>query len=408
VGTRSSDFNYKVALASGLKSLQAGRIRQAEEQFRYLLTHFPAADGGYRGLAKVLIEQEDRPSALRMLLDGGAAVAKAGQRASAIGLYRDATALEPSDLTAHRRLAAALTLAGDQSAATQEYVRYIQAALFSGARDRARAEVQFALERVSDSDELVNIARSLGVEVVAPPPRARPPAATSAAPAPTAPHTPPPPPAAPPVERVRRGDAEDRAALMRSAFGGAPTRSESAPSPQPAPREAPATPEPPHVSQMREPAAAEMEAPPVEPEARSASSSDPWAGVDRESVSDPQAVTLGATDGESRVTDADSQAVEADAAHYLAKHDPRGGVAALEAARRYIADGRNDAASDLLLQLIASGVADHDAQRLLVDVVRTLGKRDVAKAKCLLLVQALRLDGRDDLAAEVEQLALAD
>jgi len=73
-----------------------------------------------------------------------------------------------------------------------------------------------------------------------------------------------------------------------------------------------------------------------------------------------------------------------------------------------IADGRNDAASDLLLQLIASGVADHDAQRLLVDVVRTLGKRDVAKAKCQLLVQALRLDGRDDLAAEVEQLALAD
>ena len=43
-----------------------------------------------------------------------------------------------------------------------------------------------------------------------------------------------------------------------------------------------------------------------------------------------------------------------------------------------------------------------------VDVVRTLGKRDVAKAKCHLLVQALRLDGREDLAAEVEQLALAD
>ena len=52
--------------------------------------------------------------------------------------------------------------------------------------------------------------------------------------------------------------------------------------------------------------------------------------------------------------------------------------------------------------------AVQDAQRLLVDVVRTLGKRDVAKAKCQLLVQALRLDGREDLAAEVEQLALAD
>ena len=125
-------------------------------------------------------------------------------------------------------------------------------------------------------------------------------------------------------------------------------------------------------------------------------------------MSDPQAVTLGARNGEQPSEDADSQAVEADAARYLAKRDPRGGAAALEAARRYIADGRNDAASDLLLQLIASGVADHDAQRLLVDVVRTLGKRDVAKAKCQLLVQALRLDGREDLATEVEQLALAD
>ena len=43
MGTRSSDFNYKVALASGLKSLQAGRLRQAEEQFRYLLTRDPRA-----------------------------------------------------------------------------------------------------------------------------------------------------------------------------------------------------------------------------------------------------------------------------------------------------------------------------------------------------------------------------
>ena len=79
--------------------------------------------------------------------------------------------------------------------------------------------------------------------------------------------------------------------------------------------------------------------------------------------------------------------------------------------RRRAGTSRTDGTTRLqtcLLQLIASGVADHDAQRLLVDVVRTLGKRDVAKAKCQLLVQALRLDGRDDLAAEVEQLALAD
>jgi tetratricopeptide (TPR) repeat protein len=392
VGTRSSDFNYKVALASGLKSLQAGRLRQAEEQFRYLLTRFPAADGGYRGLAKVLIEQEDRPAALRMLLDGGASVAKAGHRAGAIGLYRDATALDPLDLSAHRRLAAALTLAGEKRAAADEYVRYIQIALMSGTKERARLEAEFALERIPATSELAQIARSLGID--APEPQ------TAAAPEPlmAAPVATPYP--APVMHTQPRAGAEDRAALMRSAFGGAEPWPESAPPSRSFPRdEAPAESEP---APAPEPAA-EHEV----PVAGSASSSDPWAS-DGEAVSDPQAVTLGDSDGERPVEDDDSQAVEAAAARYLAKHDPRGGDAALEAARRYIADGRYDAASDLLLQLIASGVADHDAQRLLVDVVRTLGKRDVAKAKCQLLVQALRLDGREDLAAEVEQLALAD
>lgn len=375
MGTRSSDFNYKVALASGLKSLQAGRLRQAEEQFRYLLTRFPAADGGYRGLAKVLIEQEDRPAALRMLLDGGASVAKAGQRSGAIGLYRDATALDPHDLTAHRRLAAALILAGERTAAGDEYVRYIEAARLSGATERARLEAEHALERIPDSAELVHIARRLGMDV-------REPAHAGVAAAPAA------------VETERFSTAE-RADLMRSAFGGAP-RLESTPLSHAAARDAAAAAEP----------AEPLEAPVSHAVARSV---DPWASEgDADLVSDPQAVTLGGDNGEQPAEDADSQAVEAKAARYLAKHDPRGGDAALEAARRYIADGRNDAASDLLLQLIASGVADHDAQRLLVDVVRTLGKRDVAKAKCQLLVQALRLDGREDLAAEVEQLALAD
>jgi thioredoxin-like negative regulator of GroEL len=392
VSTRSSDFNYKVALASGLKSLQAGRLRQAEEQFRYLLTRFPAADGGYRGLAKVLIEQEDRPAALRMLLDGGAAVAKAGQRASAIGLYRDATALDPQDLTAHRRLAAALNLAGEPGTSAAEYVRFIEAALLLGAKERARVEAQFALERNPDSRELVRLARKLGMDVPEPPVREVVPE-PAPAPAPVASRA-----AEAPPGKTKAAE-KDREDLMRSAFGAAQPRQDAAlpsqPS-QPSWRDT-AQPEP---SPTPEPVPSD-----VAPVAKTSSWSDPWTS----DSSDPQAVTLGDSDGEQPAADdADSQAVEANAARYLAKKDPRGGDAALEAARRYIADGRNDAASDLLLQLISSGVADHDAQRLLVDVVRTLGKRDVAKAKCHLLVQALRLDGREDLAAEVEQLALAD
>ena len=114
----------------------------------------------------------------------------------------------------------------------------------------------------------------------------------------------------------------------------------------------------------------------------------------------------GGEDGEPAETD--FIAVEADAARYLATRDPRAAAKALEAARYYVQEGHLDAASDLLLQLIAAGVADHDAQRLLVDIVRTLGKREVAKTKCQLLAHALLLDGRNDLAAEVEALALAD
>ena len=106
--------------------------------------------------------------------------------------------------------------------------------------------------------------------------------------------------------------------------------------------------------------------------------------------------------------DNDPEAVEEAAAGYLATKDPRAAGMALEAARHYIKEGNVDAASDLLLQLIAAGIANHDAQRLLVDVVRTLGKREVAKTKCQLLAHALLLVGRNDLAAEVEALALTD
>ena len=317
---RSTDFNYKVALASGLRSLQGGRLRQADEQFHYLVQHFPTADGGYRGLARVLVEQEDRSGALRVLLEGGAALAKAGERTGAISLYREAAMLDPHDLTSHRRLAAALMLAGDEDAAAAEYVRYILGALDSGDTDRAMLESAFALERLGANAQIAEIARAAAAEVAA--------SAQS--------------------NGHSAADVDEHAALVNAAFT--------------APVDAP----PPPGTSVPAPPAAELE---------------------------PIA--------------ADAQTVEATAARYIADRDPRGGQAALEAARRYIAQGQLDAASDLLLQLIAAGIVDHEAQRLLVDVTRSLGKRDVAKAKVQLLVEALRLDGRDELAAEVEQLAQA-
>ena len=385
MASRSADFNYKVALASGAKSLTGGRLRQAEEQFRYLVKHFPGAEGGYRGLAKVLVEQEDRPAALRMLLQGGAALAKANQRVNAVAMYREAVSLDPHDLSAHRRLAAALALSGETDEAAHEYVRYVRYLIDSNDDDRAKLEASYALESIPGNAELEEVARATGTAIPKP-----------------------------------RESRADREALMRTAFTAAPA---------PAAPAAPAIPAASHgeessaatVSTDESPTVAspwDAPAPSIAHAPAQAAAS--WSGSAPPASEAWNAPAPGGGDGgwgtspasadaevEPMGADADALAVEAAAARYLAKGDPRGGQAALEAARRYIADGRMDAASDLLLQLIAAGVADHDAQRLLVEVARSLGKRDVAKAKVQLLVQALRLDGRTELAAEVEELAQA-
>jgi thioredoxin-like negative regulator of GroEL len=321
VSSRSSDFNYKVALAQGLKSLQGGRLRQAEEQFRYLVSHFASADGGYRGLAKVLLEQEDRHAALRVLLDGGAALAKADQRAAAIVLYREAVALDPRDLSAHRRLVATLTLAGDPQEVAGEYSRYVKAALAANDIERARQEAAYALERMPDSPEIAQLVR----------------AANDAE-----------------ATEVAAGSDDEPSA------GGTDTSSRA-----PAPGAATAAPR----VERRADERARIPAEPIPAEG-------------------------------------DALSVEVAGARFD-KNDPRGAQHMLEAARRYIGEGRVDAASDLLLQLISTGAGNHEAQRLLMEVARNLGRRDVAKAKVQLLVQALRLDGRTELAAEVEQLAQA-
>lgn len=165
----AQDFNYKVALASGLKSLQAGRLRQAEEQFRYLVSKFPGLDGGYRGLAKVLIELEDRPAAVAILRDGASGLAKAGQRDGAIALLRDALALDPLDHGSHRRLSAALSLAGDLDGAVSELHRYVDGQLVVGNVDHAKSEIQYALERFGAHPRLVALAKRNGVGLAAEP-----------------------------------------------------------------------------------------------------------------------------------------------------------------------------------------------------------------------------------------------
>jgi thioredoxin-like negative regulator of GroEL len=431
----SKDFNYQVALKEGLKSLEQGRLRQAEQSFKYLVDKFPGAEGGYRGLAKVHFEQEDRAGALRVLRDGAGALTKSGERSAAIGLLRQAVALDSRDLATHRRLAAALALAGDTDASVQEYARFIRDLRDNGETARAKNEVAWAkgqLRGVSGVSTLDAIADG------APAKRDEPAAAEAEQPA---------------EETTRFSEREGTTSLRPQAFDQWAT-----PPADPARTFTPPS-EPSSTRSSDDPWAAP---PPVAP-LRSTTSdkkareitleNDPWATIPtppirswtadhqmadevdervepleepevaetaeaetavEESIAlepEPEPVRdtwMGAPENGEPTADLDPAAVEAAAAGYLATRDPRAAGMALEAARYYIKEGDLDAASDLLLQLIAAGVANHDAQRLLVDVVRTLGKREVAKAKCQLLAHALLLDGRNDLAAEVEALALAD
>jgi tetratricopeptide (TPR) repeat protein len=399
-----SNFNYQVELNKGLQSLKQGRLRQAEQSFKYLVDKFPGAEGGYRGLAKVHFEQEDRASALRVLRDGAAAVTKAGERSAAIGLLREAVSLDPKDLATHRRLAATLALAGDLDGAVQEYARFVGDLRQSGETERAKNEIAYAKGQLRGApnlgalDEIAAGTQAKAETVASSEERiATPPAPpTDGAPAmdpwsmprpepkptftpppqaevgPDDPWASPPPTTYPPASYERSTVQEitlenDPWASPTFASSSAPP-SFAGPEPAPAPESAP-------------------------PAAGAPADTEEW-------TPQPAAEQM---NGDPRIEE-DPVGVEAVAARYLATRDPRAAKLALDAAQHYIDQGHTDAASDLLLQLISAGVADHDAQRLLIAVTRTLGKREVASVKAQLLVRALRLDGRDDLVAEVEAL----
>jgi len=391
----SKDFNYQVALKEGLKSLEQGRLRQAEQSFKYLVDKFPGAEGGYRGLAKVHFEQEDRAAALHVLREGAAALTKSGERSAAIGLLRQAVGLDPGHLTTHRRLAAALALAGDTDASVQEYARFIRDLRDSGESERAKSEVAWAkgqlrgVSGVSTLDAIADGTPSAG---------GAPAEAETAAEETTSSAAPPDDPwAAPPPVTSPRDAVPEKGARETTVENDPWTTAQV----------------PPLRSwtadhQMADDADDRVEAV-EEPEV--AETADLEAPLDQTVALAPEPAPdrwMAPPENGEPKADVDPVGVEAAAARYLATRDPRAAAMALEAARHYIKEGHIDVASDLLLQLIASGVANHDAQRLLVDVVRTLGKRDVAKTKCQLLAHALLLDGRNDLAAEVEALALTD
>ena len=82
---------------------------------------------------------------LRALLEGAAALSRAGNRVAAIVTLLSAVELAPEDRTAHRRLAAAYALAGDRGRAREEYERFAVRLEASGAGDAAALERSYAV-----------------------------------------------------------------------------------------------------------------------------------------------------------------------------------------------------------------------------------------------------------------------
>ncbi len=287
------DINYKVAISAGAKELAAGQLKKAEEQFRFAVKRCPECGGGYRGLAKVFVELEDRAAALEALREGAQRLARAGSRAEAIDLLRDALRLAPDDLALHRRFAAALANAGNEQGAVEEYGRFVSGALARGDVERASIEVRYARQTLGLLPGLAAVEQRVD-ERTAPP------------------------------------------ALQASTSEG------------------------------------------------------PFEDLGTSVMTDPRERAL---------------YLEARAQELLARRDAHAPLVALEAARGLLDQGLQNAAADLLLQLVAAGSDDRDAQRLLVDIAKTLGRGEIARDKCLLLAEALRLDGRPDAAAEIEGLA---
>src|SRR5256885_7082062 len=86
-----------------------------------------------RGLTDPLVEAEPGASQsgpnrsdLEALKDGAAMMIQAGNRVAAMALLWSAVAIDPTDLAAHRRLAATLASGGDLDRAPEEYARYIE------------------------------------------------------------------------------------------------------------------------------------------------------------------------------------------------------------------------------------------------------------------------------------------
>ncbi len=392
----------KLALDAAHKLFSTGKLRQAEKAYLELVAKrgdLPA----FVGLARTQAALEDEPAALNTLRDGAARLARSGDRATAVSLLAEAVQLVPTDLSAHRRLAAALANQGDMPGAVDEYARFVDVALTTGDSRRALLELAYGRETLGDLPGLlVLVDKVTGAHLRADAPR---PAARQA---PLAHHTPAPTPLPVPPPSPR-----PRAEWPREAPAMPPVAKKTEPEvairvAPPAPRTRPDASQTAVVLQgartVTHAEHSDLEAP-IDVLAR--------AGVLKPKVVAPARPARPALDIDQQLrslpplgSGMDGAAIAASRAALLTgARDPRATEAAIDAARRLLALGKLQSASDVLLDYIGRGFTDREAQRLLIEVDCALGRRDVAKEKCGLLSLAYRLDGRSDIADDVERLA---
>ncbi len=261
--SRPKGSEHRLATDAAAKLFAAGKFRAAEVAYRELAVKIGDVDS-YRGLGRAAFARGAAAAAVDALCEGASARSQAGDRVGAVALLVNAVKIAPTDLAAHRRLAAIVANQGDLAGACEEYVRFIDALVAASELQRAALELAYARETLGEHRVL---------------------------------------------------------AVLEERIAGA--------------------------SRKEPPSAAP---PPVDPE--------PPARVDD-----------------------------------------------IGEAKRLLALGKLSAASDVLLDCIAAGFRDREAQRLLVQVEELLGRMDLAAEKCRLLARTYLLDGSRDAAAEVEGLA---
>ena len=112
--------------------------------------------------------QDINRSDIDALKEGAAMLTQAGNRVAALAVMWSAVAIAPTDLGAHRRLAAMLANAGDLDGAANEYARYIEFMIPIGDVGRATMELAYGAKMLGGhaalheaAEKIANAVRAL-------------------------------------------------------------------------------------------------------------------------------------------------------------------------------------------------------------------------------------------------------